>query len=175
MRCPGSSNRRLFRACLQYRCGGRWLLCGGGVGRNEWQVHRRSDLRVDEMNTAEMIAGGLCGLAFVFVLVGNCFALHLGYTKRELLLEHFKNSSPSISNAVRIHKGCWGRLQLVGSACMVLTFPDFFIRYDVLSVQDFEDFPRPLRWKLVVLQWSVIASFTAMALLVALWKSGALI
>ncbi|MNF67484.1 hypothetical protein D3C76_862300 [compost metagenome] len=126
------------------------------------------------MTTAEMIAGGLCGLAFVFVLVGNCFALHLGYTKREFLLGHFKNSSPSISNAARIHKGYWGRLQLVGSACMVLAFSGFFIKHGILSVQDFAGFPRLLRWKLVVLQWSVIVSFTVMALLVALWKSGAL-
>ena len=126
------------------------------------------------MTTAELIAGGLCGVAFVVVLVGNCFALHLGYTKRELLLEHFKNSSPSISDAVRIHEGYWGRLQLVGSACMVLTFSGFFIRHGVLSIQDFEGFPRPLKWKLIALQWSAIASLSAMALLVALWKSGAL-
>jgi hypothetical protein len=126
------------------------------------------------MTTAEVIAGGFCGLAFVFVLVGNCFALYLGYTKMDSLLVYFKNSSPSISNAARIHKGCWGRLQLVGSACMLLTFPGFFIKHNILSVQDFKSFPLHLRWKLVALQWSVIVSFSAMALLVALWKSGAL-
>ncbi|KAB0500265.1 hypothetical protein [Pseudomonas vancouverensis] len=126
------------------------------------------------MTTAEITAGGLCGLAFVFVLAGNCYALHLGYAKKELLLAHFMNSSPSISNSVSIHKGYWGRLQLVGSACMVLTFPGFFIKHGVLSVQDFEGFPRSLKWKLVMLQWSVVVSFTVMTLLVALWKSGAL-
>lgn len=126
------------------------------------------------MTTAEMVAGSMCGFLFVFVLVGNCYALYLGYAKIELLLVCFKNSSPSISSAVRMHKGYWGRLQLVGSACMVLTFPGFYIKHGVLSVKDFESFPCQLRWRLVTLQWSVIGSFTAMALLVALWKSGAL-
>ncbi|KRA88970.1 hypothetical protein ASD91_14935 [Pseudomonas sp. Root68] len=100
--------------------------------------------------------------------------MYFGYTKRELLLEHFKNSSSSITNTVRIHTGPWGKLQLVGSACMVLTFPSFYIKHGILSIEDFEFFPHPLRRKLVALQWSVIGSFAVLALLITLLKSGVL-
>jgi hypothetical protein len=126
------------------------------------------------MTTAEIIAGFLCSIPLAILLIGNVIALYFGYTKTELLIGHFKNSSSTITNTVRIHTGPWGKLQLVGSACGVLTFPSFYIKHGILSAEDFDNFPRPLRRKLVALQWSVIGSFAALAILIALWKSGAL-
>ena len=126
------------------------------------------------MTTAEKIAGFLCGIPLASLVIGNVAALYLGYTKTDLLLEYFKNSSSSITNAVRLNAGPRSKLQLVGSACVLLTFPKFYIKHGILSAEDFDNFPRPLRRKLVVLQWSVISSFAVSAILVGLWKSGAL-
>ena len=98
-------------------------------------------------------------------------ALYLGYTKTDVLLNSFKNSSSLITISTRIHKGPWGKLQLVGSACSVVTFPSFFMRHGIAGAGDIESFPISLRRKLIVLMWSAIGLF-ALALLVTLWKSG---
>ncbi len=126
------------------------------------------------MTTAEIIAGFLCGIPIAGLMIGNVIALYFGYTKTELLLDHFKNSSSTITNTVRIHTGPWGRLQLVGSACVLVTFPRFYIKHGILNAEDFDTFPLPLKRKLIALQWSVIGSFAALAVLITLLKSGAL-
>jgi hypothetical protein len=126
------------------------------------------------MTTAEFVIGSLCGAALLCMFIGNGVALYFGYTKTELLLESFKNSSSSITNVIRVHPGPWGKLQLVGSACGVLTFPRFFIKHGILDAEDLDNFPLPFRRKLVLLQWSVIGSFSSLALLVSISKSGLL-
>lgn len=126
------------------------------------------------MTTVEMIARFLCVIPLAILLIGNVIALYLGYTKTDLLLEHFKNSSSTIANTVRFNTGPWGKLQLVGSACVLLTFPRFYIRHGILNAEDFANFPYPLKRKLVALQWSVIWSFAALSVLIAILKSGLL-
>ncbi|CAI8990821.1 hypothetical protein EMIT0P218_70258 [Pseudomonas sp. IT-P218] len=127
------------------------------------------------MTTAEMVVGSLCGIPLTSLIIGDVWILYVGYTKCELLLECFQNSSSSFTNIVRMHTGSWGRLQLVGSACGVLTLPSFYIKHGILSADDFENFPRPLKRKLIALQWSTFGSFASLELLITLLKSGVLI
>ncbi|WP_433737860.1 hypothetical protein [Pseudomonas putida] len=126
------------------------------------------------MTKAEMIARFLFSIPLATLMIGNVIALYLGYKKTDLLLEYFKNSSSTITSAVSFNPGPRSKIQLVGSACVLLTFPRFYIKHGILSAEDFDNFPCPLRRKLVALQWSVIASFAALAVLIAILKSGLL-
>lgn len=126
------------------------------------------------MTTAELVVGSLCGIVLVSIFAWLAVALYLGYTKTDVLLNSFKNSSSAITISTRIHTGPWGKLQLVGSACSVVTFSRFFVKHGIAGAEDIESFPLSLRRKLIVLMWSAIGLFAALALLVALWESGAL-
>jgi hypothetical protein len=126
------------------------------------------------MTNAEYFGGYLGVLALFSLFTGNVAALYFGYTEIESLLNHFKTSSPSITNAVNRHRSLRNRLQLVGSACVILTFSNFYIKHGILSRQDLENFPHSLRRKLVVLQWSVNTSFVVVALLTIALKTGIL-
>lgn len=126
------------------------------------------------MTTAELIVGSLCGVVFVGIYVWLAFALYLGYTKGEDLSMYFKNSSSLISVDTHKHAGPFGKLQLVGGIASVVTFPRFFIKRGMASVEDIEKFPLPFRRKLIFLQWSAIGLLTALVFLVSLWESGVL-
>jgi hypothetical protein len=93
------------------------------------------------MTTAELVVGSLCGIVLVSMFVWLAIALYLGYTKTDVLLNSFKNSSSVITISTRIHKGPWGKLQLVGSACSVVTFPRFFVKHGIAGAGDIESFP----------------------------------
>lgn len=126
------------------------------------------------MTTAELVVGSLCGIVLFSMFVWLAVALYLGYTKTDVLLSSFKNSSSVITISTRIHKGPWGKLQLVGSVCSVVTFPRFFVKHGIAGAGDIENFPLSLRCKFIVLMWSAVGLFAALALLVTLWKSGVL-
>ncbi|AWY42907.1 hypothetical protein DKY63_24545 [Pseudomonas putida] len=126
------------------------------------------------MTTAELVVGSLCGVVLISMFIWLAIALYLGYTKTDVLLNSFKNSSSVITIATRIHAGPWGKLQLVGSACSAVTFPRFFVKHGIASTEDIANFPLLLRRMLKALMWCAIGQFAALALLVALWESGVL-
>ncbi|ALI02452.1 hypothetical protein C1Y08_13085 [Pseudomonas sp. FW306-02-F02-AA] len=120
------------------------------------------------MNTAELIVGGLCGMVIALLIVW----IYIAHTKMDLILEHLKNSSAGTKLAALKHGGVWGRLLLVGGASGLVTFANFYIRRGTLSTEDVNNFPGPLKQKLVLVQWSAIGLLSAMTVLVAVGKSG---
>ncbi|EUB85100.1 hypothetical protein [Pseudomonas sp. GM30] len=126
------------------------------------------------MNIAELIAGGLCGVVIISMLIWIGIALHIAHIKTDVILEHLKNSSAGTRLAALKHGGAWGRLLLVGGASGLVTFTNFYIRRGTLSTEDVASFPASLRQKLVWMQWSAIALLSAMVVLVAVGKSGIL-
>jgi hypothetical protein len=126
------------------------------------------------MNTAELVVGGLCGLVIVCMFIWIGVALYMAYTKMDVMLGCLKNSSSVMSMASLRHGGPWGKLLLVGGVSGFVTFPGFYLKRGSINAEDVNNFPAPLRRKLVALQWTVIGLFAALALLVALGKSGVL-
>ncbi|MGE8152251.1 hypothetical protein ACQKP5_13495 [Pseudomonas vancouverensis] len=92
-------------------------------------------------------------------------ALHLGYTKGDVLSEHFQNSSPLITFPVHVDRGLRGKIRLVFSISSVVTFPRFFLKVGMVAAEDIENFPDELRRKLVVLQWVLLGLMSGMLLL----------
>ena len=126
------------------------------------------------MNTAELVIGGLCGLVIVCMFIWIGVALYMAYTKMDVMLGCLKNSSSVMSMASLRHGGPWGKLLLVGGVSGFITFPGFYLKRGSINAEDVNNFPAPLRRKLVALQWTVIGLFAALALLVAVGKSGVL-
>ncbi|MCW8274449.1 hypothetical protein IMF27_01075 [Pseudomonas sp. PCH199] len=119
---------------------------------------------------ALFVVSGLLVFGGAIIIFG--VAIYLGYTKGEVLSEHFKNSSSLITVPARIDKGLRGKTRLVYSVSSVVTFPRFFLKHGIVSAEDIENFPRDLRRKLVVLQWSLLTALTGIVTLglIAMWK-----
>lgn len=126
------------------------------------------------MTNAELIVGSAGGLVLVGLFICIGIALYYGYTQGEQISSHFKNSSSSITSTTHRHSGPYGKMQLVGGIAFVVTFPEFFLKHEIVSAEDIKNFPLPLRRKLVMLQWSIIGTLTCMALLAITVTSGVL-
>lgn len=126
------------------------------------------------MNTAEFVVGYLSALVIVCMFVWIGIALHMAYTKMDLMLEHLKNCSAIMNQAPLRHGGPWGKLLLIGGISGIVTFPGFYLKRGGLSAEDLNNFPAPLKRKLALIQWSVIGLLSAMTLLALIGKSGLL-
>ena len=121
------------------------------------------------MSTAEYIFGYTGGLVLLGVLVWISIALHLAYTKIDLILTHLKNCPAIMVRAPLRHGGPWGKLLLVGGISGIITFPNFYLKRGELSADDLSKFPVQLKRKLVLMQWCSIA---LLSFAVLLWIVG---
>lgn len=124
------------------------------------------------MTTTEFALGWLCVVVIVGMFVWVGIALHMAYTKMDLMLTHLKNCSAVMIRAPLRHGGPWGKLLLVGGISGIVTFPGFYLKRGGMSVEDLSNFPVALKRKLAVLQWSVIALLLVMISLAAVIKLG---
>ena len=108
------------------------------------------------MSTAEFVFGYLGGVVLLGVLVWIGVALHLGYTKMDMMLAHLQNCSAITVRAPLRNGGPWGKLLLVGGISGIITFPNFYLKRGELSPDDLAKFPVLLKRKLAFMQWSII-------------------
>ena len=116
------------------------------------------------------LAAGLIDFGGAFVCIG--VALHMAYTKMDVMLRHLKNSSSVMALAPLRQGGPWGKLLLVGGISGMVTFPNFYVKRGRLSADDLNSFPAPLKRRLVALQWCVIGLLLVMVGLAAVVKLG---
>jgi hypothetical protein len=109
---------------------------------------------------------GLIDFGGLIACIG--FTLYLAYTKMKVLLGVFQSSPAVISLAPLSYGGPWGKLMVVGGISGFVTFPDFYIKRDRISANDIRSLPSSLRFRLIVLQWSVIVLLLIMFFLAAL-------
>lgn len=108
------------------------------------------------MSSAEFMFGYLGGAVLLALLIWIGVALHMAYTKMDLMLEHLKNCPAIMVRAPLQNGGPWGKLLLVGGISGIVTFPRFYLKRGELSSEDLINFPVVLKRKLAILQWSVI-------------------
>lgn len=73
------------------------------------------------MTTSVFVVGYLCGLVLVCMFVWIGIALHMAYTKMDVMLELLKNCSTVMARAPLRHGGPWGEA--------VVDWGDFRSRY----------------------------------------------
>ncbi|HCS42179.1 MAG TPA: hypothetical protein DIW52_05045 [Pseudomonas sp.] len=126
------------------------------------------------MSITQLVVGYLCGIVITSMFIWVGVALHMAYTKMDMMLEHLKNCAAIMVRAPLRHGGPWGKLMLVGGISGIVTFPGFYLKRGELSLDDLQSLPSPIKRKLAILQWSVWGLLIAMALLVAIGESGLL-
>lgn len=92
---------------------------------------------------------------FAAALVWITVALHMAYTKMDMMLDLFKNCKAIMVRAPLRHGGPWGKIMLIGGISGIVTFPNFYLKRDELSLEDLKNIPTSLRRKLAILQWTV--------------------
>jgi hypothetical protein len=95
---------------------------------------------------------GLIGFGGVFAFLG--IALHLAYTKMDMMLAHLKNCPAVMIRVFLIDTGPWGRLHVFGLIMGLMVMPHFFLRDGGASAEVLKNFPANLKRKLIVLQWA---------------------
>lgn len=119
-------------------------------------MYGRSDLCAYQMTTAMTVASLLCGLGVLGIWIWIAVALHIAYTKMELVLELLKNSSAIKERAFLNNSGPWGKLLLIGGVSGIVTFPGFFLKQGSINTEDLSNLPQSMKKKLVALHWSAI-------------------
>lgn len=117
-----------------------------------------------------ILFGGGGVLLGIFIWLG--VTLHLAYTKGEMMLDHFKNSSAIMALAPLKHGGPWGHLLLAGGICGAIAFPRFNLQNGRLSAEDLSNFPVSLKRRLIMLQWIGVV---LVSLLFLLWGIGEIV
>ena len=115
---------------------------------------------------------GLLTFIGIFICVG--MALHVAYTKIDVMLKHLKNSSAVMVQAPLRQGGPWGKLLLIGWIAGVVTFSEHYLKHDGVSVEDLNNFPVTLKRRLIVLKWATIVFSSALIILLLLRESGLL-
>jgi hypothetical protein len=94
---------------------------------------------------------GLIGFGGVFIFLG--IALHLAYTKMDMMLDHLKNCPAVMIRAPFKNGGPGGRLFVLGAIMGLMTVPRLYLRDGGASAEDLKSFPSDLKRKLIVLHW----------------------
>nr|WP_180205901.1 hypothetical protein [Pseudomonas sp. SbOxS1]NYU06011.1 hypothetical protein [Pseudomonas sp. SbOxS1] len=93
-------------------------------------------------------------IGFSGLLIFLCVALHLAYTKMDMMLDHLKNCPSIMVRAQFKNGGAWGRLFVLAAMMGVMTMPNVYLRDGGASAKDLQSFLGNLRRKLIVLHWS---------------------
>ncbi|MEB0039942.1 MULTISPECIES: hypothetical protein [unclassified Pseudomonas] len=105
------------------------------------------------VSTADKIFLCVGLINFGGILIWITIALYIAYTKMDLMLGHFKNSSAVMIRAFLIHSGPWGRMHVFGLIMGLMVMPGVFVRKGAVSTEDLKNFPVPLKHKLAVMLW----------------------
>ena len=105
------------------------------------------------LSTAEKIflSVSLIDFGGIFVWIG--IALHLAYTKMDLMLDHLKSCPAVTIRAPFKNGGLGGRLFVLGAIMGLMTVPRLYLRDGGASAEDLKNFPADLKRKLIVLHW----------------------
>jgi hypothetical protein len=95
---------------------------------------------------------GLIGFGGVFAFLG--IALHLAYTKMDMMLDHLKNCPAVMIRAPFKNGGPGGRLFVLGAIMGLMTVPRLYLRDGGASAEDLKSFPADLKRKLIILHWA---------------------
>ena len=103
------------------------------------------------VSAADKIFLGVSLISFggLFVFLG--VALHLAYTKMDMMLDHLKNCPAVMNRASFKNGGPWGRLFVLGGIVGVIKTPGLYIPDGGACIEDVAKFPGALKVRLITL------------------------
>ena len=103
------------------------------------------------VSTAEKIFLCVSLIDFGGIFVSLGIALHLAYTKMDLMLDHLKNCPAVMIRAPFKNAGPGGRLFVLGAIMGLMTVPRLYLRDGGASAEDLKNFPADLKRKIIIL------------------------
>ncbi|WCM50287.1 hypothetical protein OH720_25520 [Pseudomonas sp. WJP1] len=122
------------------------------------------------MSKTEMIFGALGGVILLLIFVWLVIALHMAYTKMDVLFGHLKNSPAITVLAFWRHAGPSGRLRMISNIAHYVSSPRRGIENGTISAEDIENLPMPIKRKLVILWRSLTLLVEALFLVWCIGK-----
>ncbi|OLF52968.1 hypothetical protein [Pseudomonas chlororaphis] len=102
------------------------------------------------ITTAHIVLGVFIGITFIGMFAMMGVYLYWGYTRIGEMLGYVKNCQMITGNRFYLHMGAWGRIMMVGVVAGYLAFPGFFIRRGLLDADEINNFPQPLKRRLII-------------------------
>ncbi|MCB2252185.1 hypothetical protein KTQ74_09775 [Pseudomonas chlororaphis] len=126
------------------------------------------------ITTAHIVLGVFIGITFLgmFVLIG--IYMYLGYTSMDKILEAVRNCSLINRYRFYLSVGPWGKMVMVGGVASCLLFSGYLIKHGELSKDDIDNFPEPLKGRLLMSQyvgWALMASLAIEVVAVKMLRS----
>ncbi|RKS24822.1 hypothetical protein BJ917_2303 [Pseudomonas sp. WPR_5_2] len=115
------------------------------------------------VETVDLLIACIGLIYFAAALAWIIVALHMAYTKMDMMLDLYKNCKAIMARAPLRHGGPWGNLMLIGGISGIVTFPNFYLKRGELSLEDLKNTPTSLRRRLAILQWSVLGLLLVMS------------
>jgi hypothetical protein len=100
--------------------------------------------------TFGFIGGGVLLLMFIWIVV----ALHMAYTKMDVIFEHLKSSPAITTLAFWRHAGPAGRLRMISNIADYVASPRKGIENGSICAEDLKNLPAPIKRKLIILHRS---------------------
>ncbi|AZC30845.1 hypothetical protein C4K38_2885 [Pseudomonas chlororaphis subsp. piscium] len=116
---------------------------------------------MSKVDTADIVLASLGGVTFLGMFIVMGYYLYLGYTRMDSILEAVKNCSLINSYRFYLFMGPWGKMMMVAGVGSCLLFSNYLIKHGALDKGDIENFPEPLKGRLLMLQyigWVLLAS-----------------
>ena len=108
------------------------------------------------MSKVSMIFGALGGVILLLMFVWLVVALHMAYTKMDVVLKYLKNSTAVLALSHYRRQGVWGQLHLIAEIAALVTCPKRHVTNGTLSGEDLNSLPASLKRLLVIWRWGII-------------------
>ncbi|MBC3411700.1 hypothetical protein HU720_10345 [Pseudomonas sp. SWRI51] len=111
-------------------------------------------------------------LPFTFLIIGTATQAFIAHSRYFNALRRAFRRSSGFEDEIN----CWGastlrsRILVVSAMSLAVIYPSLGIRHGWLSVEDSEEFPRRLRWMLLISTWSLLLGFLILGILIAFVK-----
>ncbi|AJO79679.1 hypothetical protein [Pseudomonas sp. MRSN 12121] len=102
------------------------------------------------ITAAHIVLGGCIGITFLGMFTMLGVYLYWGYTRMDEMLGHVRNCQMITGNRFYLSMGPWGRMMMVGVVAGYLACPGFFIRRGLLDADEINNFPQPLKRRLII-------------------------
>jgi hypothetical protein len=126
------------------------------------------------MSLSDRVGLGVGLLIFLGMLVCIGYGFYLERYKKEDLAFHLRNCHPDLIRSHFRYGGIKSRMLWVCMVAGIFLFPRFNVRIGVANKDDLDNFPKNLKFKLLVWCWGLIGFFAALVIYGTLIKVGVL-
>lgn len=105
---------------------------------------------MSKVGTADLVLVSFGGVTFLGMFIVMGVYLYWGYTRMDSILAGLKNCLLVNRYRFYLYMGPLGRLMMIGGVAGCFAFSRYLIRNGLLNSEDINDFPEPLKGRLIL-------------------------